>query len=263
MDLGLLGKTVLVLAGSKGLGYAAAKELANEGCNVVITSSNKDNLDLAVHNIEQETGYKVLSVVSDINKEKDLLGIYDFIINKFGKLDVLINNCGGPHSGFFESLTKEDWEFGYSQVLKSAAFMIKLALPGMKERGWGRIINITSVSALQPIDNLILSNTFRAGLTGMTKTLSTQYAKTGVTLNNVAPGYTLTGRISELIKKRSEQNSVPEDLVLDGMVKDIPMGRMAEPKEIAAGICFLASERASYITGITLHIDGGYIKGLF
>jgi 3-oxoacyl-[acyl-carrier protein] reductase len=263
MELGLNNKVVLVTAASKGIGKAIAQEFSSEGSEVIITSRSMENLHSASKEIEQITGKKIHAVRCDLNSKEDIQSVFMFLIEKFGKLDVLINNCGGPSAGFFDELPDESWEFAYKQVLMSAVRFIKLALPQMKSNNWGRIINITSISALQPVDNLILSNTFRAGLTAFSKTISEQVAKMGITVNNIAPGYTLTDRVTELIKKRSEQNMISEEEVLSNMVKNIPMARMATPSEIAASVVFLASERASYITGITLHADGGYIKGLF
>jgi len=263
MNLGLEKKVVLVTAASKGIGKAIAQEFVAEGCDVIITSRSVENLHTTAKEIEAAYGKKVDLVRCDLNIKEDIHSVFMFIMEKYGRLDVLVNNCGGPPAGFFDDLPDENWEFAYKQVLMSAVRFTKLALPVMKTNKWGRIINITSISAIQPVDNLILSNTFRSGLTAFSKTLSEQVAQEGITINNVAPGYTLTDRMSELVKKRSEQNSISEEEVLTGMVKNIPMMRMASPAEIAASVAFLASERAAYITGVTLHVDGGYIKGLF
>ncbi|MHC1736552.1 MAG: SDR family oxidoreductase [Ignavibacteriaceae bacterium] len=263
MNLGLEKKVVLVTAASKGIGKAIAQGFVAEGSDVIITSRSVENLHTTAREIEAAFNKKVDVIRCDLNIKEDIHSAFMFITEKYGRLDVLVNNCGGPSAGFFDDLPDESWEFAYKQVLMSAVRLTKLALPVMKKNKWGRIINITSVSALQPVDNLILSNTFRSGLTAFSKTLSEQVAKEGITINNVAPGYTLTDRVNELVKKRAEQNSVSEDEVLAGMVKNIPMTRMASPEEIASSVAFLASERASYITGVTLHVDGGYIKGLF
>jgi 3-oxoacyl-[acyl-carrier protein] reductase len=184
-------------------------------------------------------------------------------VDQFGSIDILVNNCGGPVTGMFQELEDFDWENAYYQILMSAVRLSKLVLPDMMRNRWGRIINITSISVKQPVDNLVLSNSLRAGLTGMAKSLSNEVAKYNITVNNVAPGMTLTRRLYELAVVEAKQKAKSHEEVLAEMAKKVPMNRLGRPEEIAAVVLFLASKQASYVTGNTIQVDGGYIKSLF
>jgi 3-oxoacyl-[acyl-carrier protein] reductase len=262
MQTGLKGKTVLVKAASKGLGKAIAEAFAAEGCQVAICSRTKSTLLETSKGIKEKYGVEPLWCVCDINKAKDIEHTYEAVINEFGSLDVLVNNCGGPVPGYFLDLDERDWDHAYEQVLLSVVRFSKLALPLMIKNGWGRIINITSIAVKQPIDNLILSNSLRAGVTGFAKTLSTHIARHNITVNNVAPGLTLTNRLYELAVVEAKEKGKSHEEVLAEMAKRVPMNRLALPEEIASVILFLASKNASYLTGTTIQVDGGYTKGL-
>ncbi len=263
MNLNLQGKTVLVTASSKGIGFAVASLFASEGCNVIISSTNQQNIDKAVELIKSKYNTNVEGYICDLNKLEDIKNVAKSVENKYGCIDILVNNCGGPIPGFFATLTEKDWEYSFNQVLLSAVRFTKLVLPKMIENKWGRIINITSVSVKQPVDNLLLSNAFRSALTAFAKTISGENALYNVTINNVAPGYTLTDRFNQLIKHRAETAGVTYEEMVTKMSNDIPAKRFADPNEIANLVGFLASEGAAYITGTTINIDGGLTKATY
>jgi 3-oxoacyl-[acyl-carrier protein] reductase len=263
MNLGLKGKTVLVSASSMGIGRAAVDEFIKEGCNVAMCSSSKDNLLKAVDEIKNLYNVEPFWTVCDINKSSDIEKAVNVVRENYGSIDILVNNCGGPTPGYFESLSDEDWQYAFDQVLMSAVRFTRLVLPGMKEKHWGRVINVTSLSVKQPVDNLILSNSLRSGLTAMMKTLSNEYGKYNITFNNVAPGYTLTARLYELAVSRAKESGGSHEHVLAQMANNVPMRRLARPDEIGALIVYLASEQAGYITGTTTQVDGGVIKSTY
>ncbi len=264
MKLDLTDKSVLITAASKGIGFSIAKQFALEGAHVVISSSNQENVKNAVASlIELTKNEKIFGTVCNLNNNEDIINLYEFAYSKTNNVNILVNNCGGPTPGFFDNLQEEDWDYSYNQVLKSAVRLIKLVTPNMKENKFGRIINITSISVKQPVDNLLLSNTFRSGLTAFAKTISNELALHNVTVNNVAPGYTLTDRFKQLIMHKSNTQGVSYDDMVNKMCNDIPAKRFADPDEIAALVLFLASPLASYITGTTINIDGGYTKSTY
>ncbi len=263
MDLKLKNKTALVVAASSGIGKATAEELIKEGCKVAICSSNKENLLRAVDDIKLKYNVEPLWNVCDINNLQDIEKTVQTFNEKFGSIEILVNNCGGPVPGFFEDLNDNNWEHAYGQVLMSTIRFTRLVLPGMKKINWGRIINITSLSVKQPIDNLILSNSLRSAVTAFAKTLSSQVGKYNITINNVAPGYTLTPRINELAKTRAELAKTTPEKILESMAAEVPMKRLAQPEEVASLIAYLASEQAGYINGQTIAVDGGVIKSTY
>jgi 3-oxoacyl-[acyl-carrier protein] reductase len=263
MDLGLKGKTVIITASSSGIGKAIADGFAAEGANIAICSRSKDKLIEAANDIKNKYGTEIFWGVCDLNSHKDIETFYKAVVSNLSKVDILINNCGGPIPGFFMELTEEAWDDAYKQVLLSVRRFIHLVLPDMINNQWGRIVNITSVAVKQPVHNLILSNSFRAAVTGLSKTLSSELASKNITINNVAPGYTLTHRLYELAVNRAKSSGKSHEEILTEMAKDVPMNRLAMPEEIAAMVVFLASKQASYITGTTIQIDGGAIKSIF
>ncbi len=263
MELQLRDKTVLITASSAGIGKATAELFINEGCRVAISSSNKENLLKAIDEIKSVYGIETLWEQCDINNPNEIEDLVKHVQNNLGPIDILVNNCGGPTPGFFEDLSDDNWEHAFEQVLMSAVRFTRLVLPGMKEKNWGRIINITSLSVKQPVDNLILSNSLRSGVTAFAKTLSTQVGKHNITVNNVAPGYTLTGRLYELAVIRAKQKGISHEEILASMASEVPMKRLAKPDEIASMIVYLASEQAGYITGQTIVVDGGVIKSTY
>lgn len=263
MDLGLSGKTALVTASSKGIGKAVAEELASEGCNVAICSRSKSDLEFLSEYLRKKYDVDIFWSVCDLNKQRDIENTYKAVMKEFGRIDILVNNCGGPAAGFFKDFSDEHWIEAFEQIFLSAVRFSNLVIQGMAERLWGRIINITSVAVKQPIDNLILSNSFRSGLIGFAKSLSNEFAKFNITVNNIAPGYTLTNRLYDLAVSRAKHSGLSHEEVLAEMAKQVPMNRLARPEEIGALVAYLCSNQAGYITGNTIHIDGGWVKGLF
>lgn len=263
MKLGLSGKTALITASSKGIGKAIAEELAVEGCRVAICSRTKDDLISVTDDIKRKYKADITWSVCDLNKASDIENTYNVVKKQFGDIDILINNCGGPLSGFFRDFTDDEWITAFEQVFLSAVRFSNFVLPDMISKEWGRIVNITSVSVKQPIDNLILSNSFRSGLIGFAKSLSNEFAKFNITVNNVAPGFTLTNRLYDLAVTRARAANISHEEVLADMAKQVPMNRLARPEEISALVAFLCSNQAGYITGNTIHIDGGWVRGLF
>lgn len=263
MDLKLKNKTVLITAASTGIGRATAELFLEEGANVAICSSNINKLEKTTKEIYNKYGKEVFYIKCDINDLTEIENTVKIIEEKFGEINILVNNCGGPKPGFFENLSEENWKNGFDQVLMSAVRFTKLVLPEMKEKKWGRIINITSISVKQPIDNLLLSNAFRSGVTAFAKTLSNQVGEFNITVNNVAPGLTLTGRLDELAELRAKDANITKEEMLKKMANDIPLKRLAEPKEIASAVVYLASEIGGYVTGQTIVVDGGNNKAAY
>ena len=263
MDTGLENKTVLITASSMGIGKAVAEMFAEEGCKIAISSRSKENLLSTAAELKEKYGVEPFWSVCDLNKQKDIENTFAAVSAHFGNVDILINNCGGPVPGLFQQLEEEDWNNAYEQVLLSAVRFSRLVLPGMMANNWGRIINLTSISVKQPVDNLILSNSLRAGVTGFTKSLSNEVAKFNITVNNVAPGMTLTRRLYELAVVEAKEKGKSHEEILVEMAKRIPLNRLGRPEEIASVVVFLASKQASYVTGVTIQVDGGYVKSVY
>ena len=262
MDLGLKGKTALVGASSRGLGRAVADELAKEGANLVICARTVAPLEEARQWIHDDTGAEVVAVPADLSNPEDIDRLITTAEQDFGKIDILVTNTGGPPPGPFESHSVEAWSDAVEQNLDSVLNLTRAVLPAMKEAGWGRIINITSVAVKQPIDGLILSNAVRAAVTGFAKTLANEVASSGITVNNVMPGFTRTERLDALAANISETQGITVKEAFARWAGQSPMGRIGEPSEFAALVAFLASERASYITGASIPVDGGFIQAL-
>lgn len=263
MELGLKDKVAIVSASSKGLGKACAIGLAREGAKVVICARNLTELERAKAEIENNSNNDVLAIQADVTNYDDIKKLVNSTVEKFGTVHILVTNAGGPPAGYFENFSDEDWENAFNLNFMSAVRLIREVLPFMKSQRWGRIINITSVSVKQPIDNLILSNSIRMSVLGLAKTLALQLAKYNILINNVAPGYTLTDRVKFVLEQRAKDTGKTIEEVKSELAKDIPLGRLAEPEELANLVVFLASERASYITGATIPVDGGWIKGIY
>ena len=262
MDLGLKNKVALVAAGSRGLGRAVAEELAAEGASLVLCARDSRTLDETAAAIADSSNARVLAVPADVTVIDDIKRVVEAGTDRFGHIDILVTNAGGPPAGRFEQLTREQWEKAIRLTLLSAVELTRQVLPGMKERRWGRILNITSIAVKQPVENLLLSNSLRAGLTGFARTLANEVAADGITVNNIMPGYTRTERLDELAQMMAEKQGISADEFRGKWEKEIPMGRLGEPREFAALATFLVSERASYITGTSIQVDGGWIKSL-
>lgn len=263
MDLGLKGKTALVAASSRGLGRAVADELANEGVDLVICARTAGPLEEARQEIANNTGAEVIAVPADLSETEDTERLLKTAKAAFGRIDILITNTGGPPPGPFESHSSKAWSDAVNQNLYSVLRLTRAVLPEMKQAGWGRIVNITSVAVKQPVEGLILSNSVRAAVTGFAKTLSNEVASFGVTVNNVMPGYTKTERLDQLAADIANRSGISIDETVAQWESQIPMRRIGSPREFAAMVAFLASERASYITGVSVQVDGGSIRSLF
>lgn len=267
MDLGLKNKVALVLASSKGLGLACASQLYVEGANVVICSRSKDNLKIAKNKIESleslNHNNRVFPIVADLLYEDQIKDLVKHTLSKFGRIDILIHNAGGPPSGPIDEITKDDWSNSINLNLRSFIHVTDLILPIMKKQNSGRIIAITSVSVKQPLDHLVLSNTTRLGVVGFAKTLANEYGKYNILVNVVCPGPTLTDRMKELINKTVQDTGRSYEEVEKTWINPIPLGRLGKPEELANLVVFLASDKASYITGTVIQVDGGFLKSIF
>ena len=262
MDLGITGKVALVTAASKGLGKAIALELAREGATVAIASRDEDALQAAVAEIADVTGKAPFYVVADMTSGADIERLVATVVGQLGQIDILVNNTGGPPPGFFADFSDEQWQRAVDLLLLSSVRLIRAVLPGMRERGWGRIINSTSVAVKQPIPNLLLSNAVRTAVIGLAKSLSNEVAAEGVTVNNLLPGSIYTDRVIHNNETMAQRTGRTPDEIRAASESDIPMKRYGRVEEYAAAAAFLASDRASYITGVSLLVDGGVHRGI-
>lgn len=262
MDLGLAGKVAMVAGGSKGLGRAVAMRLAMEGASVAICARGRAGLDEARDLIKSETGREVLALSVDLSDTDQATGFARKVIDHFGTVDILVNNAGGPPVGDFMDITDEQWEAGFRLNLMSAISLTRQVIPVMRSKRWGRIANITSVAVKQPLAGLIVSNAIRAGITGWAKTLSNELAPDGITVNNILPGFTLTDRLDQLSKAMAEREGTTPDEVFRRWTSQIPTGRLGTPEEFADVVAFVVSERAGYVTGASVQVDGGIYKGI-
>jgi 3-oxoacyl-[acyl-carrier protein] reductase len=258
MELGLSGRVAMVAAASKGIGKAVALGLAEEGCRVSICARNPDSLEAARLDLESYIGPNdVFALPADVSNPEDLKRWFDRTLERFGTLDVLVTNTGGPPAAKFMALTDEQWTAGVESTLMNIVRLCRMAIPVMEEKGWGRIIHITSLVAKHPSDDLTISTTLRTGISALTRTLSNQVAGSGILVNAVLPGNTLTDRQTHLANVRAKAQSITPEEAMAQVEAAIPLGRMAEAREIADAVVYLASERASYITGVSLLVDGG------
>jgi 3-oxoacyl-[acyl-carrier protein] reductase len=262
MNLGLKDRVALVAAASQGLGFAAALELAREGARVFLCSRDEARASAAAQKIHAETGATVAGIAADVTNNDQIERFVSLAREQAGHIDILVTNAGGPPTSSFAAADLDLFRQAFELTGMSAIRLAKLVLPEMCAQKWGRIINITSVSVKQPIDGLLFSNMVRAGLTGWAKTLSNEVAAEGVTVNNVAPGYTLTEHQDELAETRGRAQGKTKAEMIELWASQAPMRRLASPEEIGAAIAFLASDRASYITGVTLQVDGGWVRSL-
>lgn len=263
MDLGLTGKVALVAAASKGLGRAVAEELAAEGTHLVLCARTDETLQQTCAAIREATGVRVLGVAADVANAADVAHLVQAAWAEFGRLDILVTNAGGPPAGTFEQHDAAAWEAATRLLLTSVVELTRAVLPGMKAQGWGRILNITSIAVKQPVGGLLLSNSLRAAVTGMARTLANEVAANGITVNNILPGYTRTERVEHLASAAAAREHISEAEATTRWTNEIPMRRLGEPREFAALAAFLCSARASYITGTSTAVDGGWLKGLY
>jgi 3-oxoacyl-[acyl-carrier protein] reductase len=262
MNLELTGRTAFVAGASDGIGRAIASALAAEGCRLVLAARRGDVLSEVKQSLREAHDTQVEFVVGDLDTADDIARMHDTALRFFGGIDILVTNNGGPRTGIFAELDDEAWTQAWNRTLMSAIRLIRGFLPGMLANGWGRIVNITSISVKQPVPRLLLSNAYRAAVTGMARTLSDEVAGRGVTVNCIAPGYIGTARLEHLFGDRALQSGSTPEAERAAMVRGIPAGRLGLPEEIAALAAFLASERAAYITGTTIQVDGGLYRGL-
>lgn len=262
MDLGMKGKVAIIAGGSQGLGKAVAMEMIREGAKVAIGALDDPELPRAVEEIGSKTGGEVLGIPVDVTNTEEAKDFIRKAIEHYGTVDILVNNAGGPPSKTFLEIDDDLWNLGVRLNLMSTIIMTREAVPTMMEKRWGRIINMTSISVKQPIDGLILSNTVRSGVVGLAKTLSNELAQYNITVNNVCPGYTMTERVRTLAIVTAEKQGTTPEAVIKGWESQVPMGRLGTPEEFASLVTYLASERASYITGASIQIDGGWYKGV-
>jgi len=264
MDLGIQGKSALVVASSTGLGRSVAVGFGREGARVTLCARSEEKLAEAARMVE-EAGGEANPVVCDIRDGDGIDFVVDSAGKRFGVVDILVTNCGVPPPGLFGDVDEEKWDDAYESIFLSVVRFVRAALPGMRAKGWGRIIPIVSVSAKQPIDNLLISNSLRPGVVGLAKSLSVELASSGITVNCIAPGYTKTDRLEELAGYRAEKTGktgLKMDDVFREWEESIPVGRLGKPEELADLALFLSSDRAAYLTGNTIAFDGGSVRGL-
>jgi 3-oxoacyl-[acyl-carrier protein] reductase len=262
MDMGLKGTVALVAASSQGLGKAIARALAEEGANLVMCARRADVLEDAAREIREATGVEVGTVAADVSTAEGVGKALAAVEEKFGRLDVLVNNAGGPPPGEFVKHDDAAWQKAFELNLLSTVRMIRGALPWLQKSGRGRIINMSSTSVKQPIEQLVLSNSIRAAVIGMAKTLANEVGRYGITVNNVAPGRFSTDRIRQLDRARAQALGITEEEAGNLMREQIPLGRYGKPEELAYLVVFLASDKAAYINGTTIQVDGGMVKGI-
>jgi len=262
LDLGLKDRAAIVTGSSRGIGRAIAYGLAEEGAKVAICARNAERLNETAKEMESSTKTQVLPIQADITKKEDIKLLVEKTHKEFRRIDILVNNTGGPPPSLFMGTTEANWREAVDLLLMSVVKCCREVIPFMQRNGWGRIINMTSFAAKQPAERLVLSNSLRAGILGLTKTLSNELAEYGILVNTVCPGWTMTSRVEELAKSTAEKTGKSSETVISEWASSIPLGRLAKPEEIANVVVFLASEKASYITGTVVQVDGGFTRAL-
>ncbi|BDR91399.1 SDR family oxidoreductase [Vulcanisaeta souniana] len=263
MDLGLRNRVTLVTASSRGIGLGIARVFAQEGARIIISARRDDELAKAREIITKESGAEVLAVKADLTVRDDIDKLVKEAMSTFGNIDVLVFNAGPPKPGTFSQLSEDDWEYATRLLLLSAVWLTRRVINNMVSRGWGRLIYVTSLTLRQPVPNLVLSNTVRLSLAGLVKSLAVEYGPHGITANGIMQGYIMTERITQLAQEEARARSVSVDEVIKAWSKEIPAGRYGKPEEIGYLVAFLASDKAAYINGSMILIDGGYVKCVF
>ena len=262
METGLKNRVAIVAASSQGIGRATAEAFAAEGCRVAMCARNPQTLQQAAAAIRQKYNAEVFSEALDVTDAQAVHQFVEGVVAKFGSADICVTNAGGPPAKGFLAASIEEWQKAVEQNFLSAVYFAREVIPHMQRKHWGRIITITSITTKQPVADLVLSNAVRAAVVGLVKSLANEFGKDGILVNNVGPGYTATDRLKELAKTRSSNSGKPEKEIFDAWAADAPVRRLGEPREVADTIVWLASERASYVTGQTILVDGGLYKGL-
>ena len=262
MDLNLEDRTALVCGSSSGLGLAIASALAQEGAHVALNGRNADRLDRAAEAVIGSAHGRVDTFAADVSVPGEIDDLVTRVTNRLGPIDILVCNAGGPPATRFQDASEASWLAAVELNLLSTINLCRAVVPGMQQRSWGRIVCLTSVAAKQPLGNLILSTTARAGVLGFAKSLADEVAEDGITVNSVCPGYMRTERVDELVERLAGQRGTANETVHAELVQGIPMKRMGEPAELAAAVAFLASDGASYITGVALQVDGGFVRSI-
>lgn len=262
MDLGLKDKVAVVAGASQGMGRAIAEALAAEGARVALCARTPEPLEAAAEAIRRATGAEVLAVPADVTQLGEVERFVNQAVERWGTVHVAVANAGGPPAKEFAAITLEDWQHSVELNLMSSVYLARAVLPRMRAQKWGRLIFLTSVAVRQPIDGLLLSNSVRSAVAGLSKSLANECARDNVLVNVVCPGYTRTERLEDLITETMQNRGIGREEVVRGWAAEIPLGRLGEPHELAALVAFLASERASYITGTAIAADGGWVKGL-
>jgi 3-oxoacyl-[acyl-carrier protein] reductase len=262
METGLKHRVAIVAASSQGIAYAAAEAFAAEGCRLAMCARNPQHLQAAAEKIRQQHQVDVLAQPLDVTDGEGVRRFVDAVAAKFGAVDICVTNAGGPPAKGFLATTAEDWRAALDQNFLSTVYFAREVIPHMQRQRWGRIITITSITTKQPVADLVLSNAVRTAVVGLVKSLANEFGKDGILVNNVAPGFTATERLKQLARTRSAALGKTEKEMFDGWAADAPLRRVGEPREIADAIVWLASERASYITGQTVLVDGGTYRGL-
>jgi 3-oxoacyl-[acyl-carrier protein] reductase len=262
METGLKNRVAIVAASSQGIGRAAAEALASEGCRVAMCARNPQTLEAAAEQIRKQYSAEVFAQPLDVTDPEGVHRFVDAVVSKFGAADICVTNAGGPPAKGFLAATLEEWDKAIDQNFLSTVYFAREVIPHMQRKHWGRILTVTSVTTKQPVADLVLSNAVRAGVVGLVKSLANEFGKDGILVNNVAPGYTATDRLKNLAKARSAAQGKTEKEVFEAWAADAPLKRVAEPREIADAIVWLASERASFVTGQTILVDGGTYKGM-
>src|SRR5579862_8189563 len=262
MNLGLKGRVALVAASSQGIGRATAEAFAAEGCRIAMCARNGDRLGAAAEEIRQRHRIEVFDQTCDVTNADAVDKFVNAVAATFGAVDICVTNAGGPPAKGFLAASLDDWRRAVDANFLSTVYFARTVIPHMQKNKWGRIITITSITTKQPVSDLVLSNAVRAAVVGLVKSLANEFGKDGILVSNVAPGFTATDRLKELAKSRSAASGKNEQEIFDAWAADAPLKRLGEASEVAETIVWLASDRAAYVTGQTVLVDGGMYKGL-